>query len=264
MCQCTLPSYTLRGSMDSHSQSNCAIYTGRLLGSYIASASEVFEMVEDWLTTQNGSLLNGTLSIDPDCPLRRLSPSDTACSVYANIIPPDDDKDDHITLVHLLIISIASILVTIIIYSIIIVSALCVCRSRKAKKDNSLMSSTYAYPIMEDNQRHYSIIVQGNPSYGPSRDKDTRTQQYSSRNELQNNNNIIINGNFIGSHTAHQLSEVISDQQQVTQSMIQPRRDSSETTSSGYVDIYSSSEYCNGNISPSDISASYLSITHDT
>ena len=48
MCQCTLPSYTLRGSMDMcDSQTNCAIYTGRLLGSDTASATEVFKMVED-------------------------------------------------------------------------------------------------------------------------------------------------------------------------------------------------------------------------
>ena len=120
--------------MDScdHSQSNCAIYTGRLLGSDTASATGVFEMVEEWLATQNGSLLNGTLSVDPDCPLRLLSPSDRACSIYTwkNISSPWDNVDDNtseLTLAQLLLITVASGVITVIICSIIIVSALCVC-----------------------------------------------------------------------------------------------------------------------------------------
>ena len=240
-------------------QSNCAIYTGRLLGSDTASATEVFEMVEDWLATQNGSLLDGTLSVDPDCPLQRLSPSDTACSAYNIISPPDDNKDD-ITLAQLLIISVASVLVTVVICSIITISALCVCRSRGAKKDESLVSSTYAQPVIEDNQRHYSVIVQGNPSYGRSHSKYVRAQHNPSQNgEL---NNTITSRNSNGSSHTHQLSEVEQHQMmQSTYTMTQPRRNASETTSTGYVDIYSSSEYSNDNIF-ADTSVSYLSITH--
>ena len=177
MCQCTLPSYTLRGSMDlCDSQTNCAIYTGRLLGSDTASATEVFEMVEDWLATQNGSLLNGTLSIDPNCPLRRYSPSDSAYST-PNSSPPsnddDDDDDDDEFKAMMLVIIFASALVIVIICSGIIICAVCVCRSRKTKKEDlpmsSNVSSTQAQSLVkEDNERHYSIIVDDNPSYGNS------------------------------------------------------------------------------------------------
>ena len=255
MCQCTLPSYTLRGSMEScGSQSNCAIYTGRLLGSDTASATEVFEMVEDWLATQNGSLLNGALSIDPDCPLPRLSPSDAACSTCNKIIPSDDDHDGDVTLAQLLLISITSASVTVIVCSVIAVSAVCICRSRKEKKNNSLMSSIYAQPELEGNQRHYSIVVQSNPSYGHGKDRLKQCPSWNS--ELQNNT--ITNGSSIGS------SEVTSGDHmtQSTYTMIRPRRDTSATTSSGYVDVCSSSEYCINDISSTDTSVSYLSITH--
>ena len=257
-CQCTLPSYTLRGSVDSCdcSQSNCAIYTGRLLGSDTASAIEAFEIVKEWLATQNGLLLNGTLSVDPDCPLRLLSPSDTACSTWKIISLPrdnaDDDNTSELTLAQLLIITVASGVITVIICSIIIVSALCVCISHKPKKDNLLTSSTYAQPqVKQDDQRHYSIVVQKNQSYNHALSKP---HQYHN-SELQNT---YTNGNSIGSY---------SDPQQVTQSKfttVQSKRprNASENTSTEYEDIYSSGEYCNvDDIIPDPLSVSYLSIT---
>ena len=52
MCQCVLPDYTLRGTMElcDDQQSNCAVYTGRILSSDMATASELFEQVEVWLS----------------------------------------------------------------------------------------------------------------------------------------------------------------------------------------------------------------------
>ena len=258
MCQCTLPSYTLRGSTDlCDSQTNCAIYTGRLLGSDTASATEVFEMVEDWLATQNGSLLNGTLSIDPNCPLRRYSPSDSACST-PNSSPPssDDDDDDDKFKAMMLVIIFASALVIVIICSGIIICAVCVCRSRKTKRKDlpvsSTASSTQARPLVkEDNERHYSIIVDGNPSYGNS--------LIALQNCAELQNTTVANGN---SHIYQPLG-MNTNQQQVTQSpstMAWPETSSS----SGYVGSHlSTTEYCNehenGIPKPTP---SYLSIIH--
>ena len=234
--------------MDScdHSQSNCAIYNGRLLGSDTASATEVFEMVEEWLATQNGSLLNGTLSVDPDCPLRLLSPSDTACSTWTNISSPCDKE------LTLLIITVSSGVITVAVYSIIIVSTLCVCILHKPKKDDLLTSSAYSQPLVtQDDQHHYSLVVQKNPSYDHSNSRPCLNHS----SELQNT---ITYGNSIGLH---------SNPQQVMQSTFtttQPKRPSnaSETTSTGYVDINSSGEYCNADsIIPDSSSVSYLSIT---
>ena len=168
-CQCTLPSYTLRGSIDScgHSQSNCAIYTGRLLGSDTASATEVFEMIEEWLATQNGSLLSGTLRVDPDCPLRLLSPSDTACSsVMSNSANESSDNDDTQVeeIIQMLAIGIGSGLAIII---CAVISCVCVYAMRKKIRKNKPSSSN-----TEDNeQRHYSVIVERNPSYNRHRGK---------------------------------------------------------------------------------------------
>ena len=237
-CQCTLPSYTLRGSMDMcDSQTNCAIYTGRLLGSDTASATEVFKMVEDWLATQNGSLLDGELSIDPDCPLRRFSPSDPACSTPNNSPPSDDDDDDNNKLTTVIIIILASSLVTVIICSIIIICVMCACRSRKAKKEDPLSSATYAQPLVkEDNERHYSVIVHDNPSYDQCHGNNVRTKQ----NSVELQNIMVTNGN---SH-----ADQPSDQQQVTQS-IYTMIPSDTFTSSGYVEYHTSSstEYWNEN-----------------
>ena len=257
-CQCNLPFYTLRGSIDScdRSQSNCAIYTGRLLGSDTASATEVFEMVEEWLATQNGSLLNGTLSIDPDCPLRLPSPSDTACSTWKKFSSPRDNADDddtsELTLAQLLVITIASGVITVIICFIVIVSALCVCISHKPKKDDPLTSSTYAQPLVKpDDQRHYSIVVQKNQSYNHSHGKP----QWNHSSELQN------------TYTNEDSIGLCSDPQQMTQSTfttMQPEkpRNASETASTDYEDIYLSGEYCNvDDIIPDPLSVSYLSIT---
>ena len=258
-CQCTLPSYTLRGSIDScnRPQLNCAIYTGRLLGSDTASATEVFEMVEEWLATQNGSLLNDTLSVDPDCPLRLLSPSDTACSTWSNISSPRDNANDddttELTLAQLLAIAVASGVITVIICFLVIVSALYVRRSRKPKKDDLLTFSTYALPLVkQDDQRHYSVVVQKNPSYDPSL---TRPHLNHST-EMQN---AIFNGNTIDSHSDPQQEETQSAFETIQP--IKPRN-ASEATSTGYVEIYSSGEYCNAdNITPDSLSALYLSVT---
>ena len=254
-CQCTLPSYTLRGSVDScdGSESNCAIYTGRLLGSDTASATEVFKMVEKWLATQNGSILNGTLSVDPDCPLRLPSPSDTACSTWKNIsVPRDDAGDDDKSELILLLILVTSGVITVMLCFIIIMCALCVRRSRKPKKSDLRTASiaTYALPLVkQDDRRHYSVVVQKNPSY----DHNLSRSHLNHSTEIQN---IIINENSIDSH---------SDPQQVTQSTfttVQPKRPRTETTSTGYVDIYSSGEYCNvDNITSDSLTTSYLSVT---
>ena len=189
MCQCTLPSYTLRGSMEScGSQSNCAIYTGRLLGSDTASATEVFEMVEDWLATQNGSLLNGALSIDPDCPLPRLSPSDAACS-YPNITSDNTTGGDESTVeeneassdtqgtdgLKMLAVGFASGFAIIICAVLICAGVYKSSKLMKGKKTDALTyseSEARLTPFLQtpfqqtaDVQRHYSVIVERNPSY---------------------------------------------------------------------------------------------------
>ena len=170
MCQCTLPSYTLRGSTDlCDSQTNCAIYTGRLLGSDTASATEVFEMVENWLATQNGSLLNGALSIDSECPLRRSSPSDSACtSATSNSEEQNssNDKTEPIEVIQMLAIGFGSGL-AIIICSF--VSCACVCLIRKKLKNRNSSdteSKVLSYTSSQDiQQRHHSVVVERNPSY---------------------------------------------------------------------------------------------------
>ena len=251
MCQCTLPCYTLRGSIDlCDPQSNCAIYTGRILGSDTASATQVFKMVEDWLAIQNGSLLNGTLTVDPDCPLRRLSPRDTPCSTPAadsNASPPSNGESSDLLM--LLVISLAGGLLTTLICCTVIVCAVCsVCRSR-VKKEDLLKSPMYAQPLVaQSDQRHYSIVVQGNPSYDKVRSHPN--------GELQEVT--VANNDSAGSH---QQSE---DTQQVTQTTTRPAN-ALGSTSSAYVDYSPSSlNYWNedDNIFHSNRSATYLSITH--
>ena len=197
MCQCTLPSYTLRGSMDMcDSQTNCAIYTGRLLGSDIASATEVFKMVEDWLATQNGSLLNGTLSVDPNCPLRLSSPSDTVCGFNSGITDSDISTDDEssssvseiIDVIKMLAIGIGSGFGVIICAVIVCV---CTCKLRKKlrrkEKSNTIFSEsgTRHAPFLQtqDTQRHYSIVIERNPSY--SRHRKTAIKQFDKANDNQ-------------------------------------------------------------------------------
>jgi len=185
MCQCTLPSYTLRGSVDlCDLQSNCAIYTGRLLGSNEASTNQVFEMVQDWLDSQNGSVLNGRLSVDPNCPLRRLSPSDMVCSFSDNTITSDNPTEQvnpseesqsssdrqAIEVIEMLAIGFGSGF-GIIICAVIV--CVCVYKSRKIKRKKSTISLTYSEsearltPFLQpsDPQRHYSVVVERNPSY---------------------------------------------------------------------------------------------------
>ena len=164
------------------SQSNCAIYTGRLLGSDTASATEVFEMVEDWLATQNGSLLDGTLSVDPDCPLQRLSPSDAACSSVLSsseeVSRPNDNR--FLEVIQMLAIGIGSGL-AIIICSLI--SCVCVCAlhkkiSKKKTTSSDTESKVLSYtPPEDDQQRHYSVIVERNPSYNRHHGKMIRPIQ---------------------------------------------------------------------------------------
>ena len=252
-----------------NSKSNCVIYTGRLLGSDNASATEVFEMVEEWLAIQNGSLMNGTLSVDPNCTLRRLSPSDPACSysIPNDINPPkdedDDDDGDNFAII-IVIASLASALVSVITWSIVIICAVYLCRSCKTKKEESISSLTYPEPlVVQDNERHYSIIVDGNPSYDG---KNARVHQKSSQKiELQKVT--VTNGNSSGSH-AHQPTGMNTDQQLMTQSIYalpQSERNISETTSNGYEDCYPSSslQYWNENenVFPRP-GKPYLSIIH--
>ena len=237
------------------SQTNCAIYTGRLLGSDTASATEVFKMVEDWLATQNGSLLNGTLSIDPNCPLRRYSPSDPACS-SPNNRPPSGDDNYELTM--MLIIILASGLVTVIICSVMIICAVCTCRSRKTKKEDLPSSSTHAQSLVrDDNERHYSVIVRNNPSYDRCHGNSVRTQQ----NSVEQQNIVVANGN----PHADQPSGMNTNQQQMTQSIYYTMAQSDTFTSSGYVGrrTSSSTEYWNENESgiPKP-TPSYLSIIH--
>ena len=184
-CRCTLPSYTLRGSIDScdHSQSNCAIYTGRLLGSDTASATKVLEMVEEWLTAQNWSLLNGTLSVDPDCPLQLLSPSDTACSspsisyndttVENNSSTEENETgSDGLTTdgIKMLGIGFASGFGIIICLVSTCACLFKVCKMKKKKPNVLTYSESEARltPFLQtdaDAQRHYSVVVDRNPSY---------------------------------------------------------------------------------------------------
>ena len=270
MCHCTLPPYTLKGSMDlcADSKSNCAIYTGRLLGSDTASATEVFEMVEEWLAIQNGSLLNGTLSVDPNCTLRRLSPSDPACSysIPIDINPPKDedaDDDDKFAVI-LVIVGLAGGLALVITWSIVIICAVCLCRLCKTRMEESMSSSTYPGPlVVQDNERHYSVIVDGNASYD---DNNVRVHQKSSQ-KIEMQEVTVTNGNSSGSH-ACQTTEVNTDQQRMTQSIYtlpQSERNVSETTSNGHEDCYPSSspQYWNENENVSSrLGESYLPIIH--
>jgi len=183
MCQCTLPSYTLRGSIDlcdPKSKSSCAIYTGRLLGSDEASANQVFEMVQDWLASQNGSILNGALSVDPNCTLRRLSPSDAVCSApMSNSVEEEEvntssDSRNAIEVIQMLAIGIGSGF-AIIICSLI--TCVCVCAlHKKIKKrggsSSEVDSKILSYTQSQDTQhRHYSVIVERNPSYNRHHNK---------------------------------------------------------------------------------------------
>ena len=190
ICQCTLPSYTLRGSMDMcDSQTNCAIYTGRLLGSDTASATEVFKMVEDWLVTQNGSLLNEELNIDPDCPLRLSSPSDTVCTI--SDISTDDESSknsEFIEVIKMLSIGVGSGFGVIICAVIICV---CTCKLRKKLRRKEKLDAIYIEsgtrhtPFLEtqDTQRHYSIVIERNPSY--HRHRKTAIKQFDKANDNQ-------------------------------------------------------------------------------
>ena len=178
------------------SQSNCAIYTGRLLGSDTASTTEVFEMVEDWLATQNGSLLDGTLSVDPDCPLQRLSPSDAACS-SPNITSDDTTGGDSSTEenefessddrqgtdgIKMLAIGFASGFGIIICVVVICAGVFKSRKMMRQKKTNALTithseSEARLTPLLQTTpfqqtpeiQRHYSVIVERNPSYNRHR-----------------------------------------------------------------------------------------------
>ena len=190
-CQCTLPSYTLRGSIDlCDPQSNCAIYTGRILGSDTASATQVFKMVEDWLTIQNGSLLNGALIVDPDCPLRRLSPSDTVCSFSDTVSTTDDNSTEEdstteevdptenevtgnrqgVQVIQMLAIGFGSGF-GVIICTVIICACVYKLRKMKNKKSDALsysQSQARLSPFLQtsdDAQRHYSVVIERNPSY---------------------------------------------------------------------------------------------------
>lgn len=162
-------------------QSNCAIYTGRLLGSDEASATEVFEMVQDWLASQNGSVLNGALSVDPNCPLRRLSPSDAACSALLNNSMEEQEENmssdnrNVIEVIQMLVIGIGSGL-AIIVCSLIT----CVCVRTLHKKiikkrvsSSETDSKILSYMQSSDTQqRHYSVIVERNPSYNRHHNKE--------------------------------------------------------------------------------------------
>ena len=181
--ECTLPSYTLKGSVDScdRSQSNCAIYTGRLLGSDTASATKVFEMVEEWLATQNGSLLNGTLSVDPNCSLRLLSPSDTACSSPNNDNTTVDNNSSteenepgsnglFTDGIKMLAIGFAGGLGIIICLVCTCACLLKLCKMKKKKPNALTYSENQARltPFLQtdaDAQRHYSVVVEHNPCY---------------------------------------------------------------------------------------------------
>ena len=225
-------------------------------------------MVEEWLAIQNGSLMNGTLSVDPNCTLRRLSPSDPACSyiIPNDISPPKDEDDDDgdnfaITVV---IVGLASALVSVITWSIVIICAVCLCRSCKTKKEESISSSTYPEPLaVQDNERHYSIIVHSNPSYDGN---SVRVHQKCAQKiELQEVT--VTNGNSSGSH-AHQPTGMNTGQQLMTQSihtLPQSKNNVSETTSNGYEDCYPSSslQYWNENenVLPRP-GKPYLSIIH--
>ena len=150
------------------SKSNCAIYTGRLLGSDTASATEVFEMVEEWLAIQNGSLMTGTLSVDPNCTLRRLSPSDPACSPVTSNEQNSSNSDDRvIEVIQMLAIGIGSGF-AIVACSLICCACVCLLRKKIIKKNSSsdTESKVLSYtPSQDIQQRHLSVVVERNPSY---------------------------------------------------------------------------------------------------
>ncbi|XP_065905296.1 uncharacterized protein [Dysidea avara] len=169
MCQCVLPDYTLRGTMElcDDQQSNCAVYTGRILSSDMATASELFEQVEVWLSAQNGSLLNGALAVDSSCPLRHLSPSDSVCS---NLSDSEDDSEyetsdqEAIDIIEMVGIGFGIGLVAIIVCSLCI----CVCVSKRKQNKPDTLTLANSNPnlspflVASPTDRHYS---ETNPSY---------------------------------------------------------------------------------------------------
>ena len=175
MYQCVLPDYTLRGTMElcDDQQSNCAVYTGRILSSDMATASELFEQVEVWLSAQNGSLLNGALAVDSSCPLRRLSPSDSVCSNFSD--SEDDSKDDSedetsdqeaIDIIKMVGIGFGSG------FAIVVCSlCICVCVSKRKRNKPDTLTLSDSNPnlspflVASPTGRHYSIILDTNPSY---------------------------------------------------------------------------------------------------
>ena len=265
MCQCTLPSYTLRGSMDlCDSQTNCAIYTGRLLGSDTDSATEVFEMIEDWLATQNGSLLNGTLSIDPECPLRQLSPSDTICSfnssnINSDISTEDDPSKDTeiIEMIKMLAIGVGSGL-GIIMCAVIV--CICTFKLRKKLRHNEKSNTIYSengtrltpfLDTQDDTQRHYSIVIERNPSYNRHRKTAIKQFNEANGNQLKPGSSDSLDSecpySYTSLKTAQRQADVLARKQKVEGNthltVEQPQRHVSETSNNEYVVESLTSEY---------------------
>ena len=125
------------------------------------------------------------------------------------------------------------------------------------------MSSYAQALVIQDNQKHQSIILQDNPSYDHLHSNAAIPHQNSSQNsELQEVT--VANGNSTGSHDA--ACQPSGDQQHVTQStntysMIRSKREAlASSTYSGYVEYQLPSPiYHRANPNPS---VSYLTITH--
>ena len=150
-------------------QSNCAIYTGRILNTEVATASELFEQVEIWLSAQNCSLLEGALAVDSTCPLRRLSPSDSACSDFSDDEDDESSDSEAIDVVKMVGIGFGSGL-AIIVCSLLICVCVSITFKRKQNKSDSLTlseSNPNLSPFLVESPtgRHYSVVLDRNPSY---------------------------------------------------------------------------------------------------
>jgi len=178
MCQCILPDYTLRGTLElcDDQQPNCAIYTGRILSTDMASSSELLEQVEVWLSAQNGSLLGGALAVDSSCPLRRLSPSDSVCTNFSSSTAEDgtgsetsDDEEGAADILKMIGVGFGSGLAIIICSLLVCVCVGMCCKKRQSKPDALTMSESNPNlsPFLVDspNSRHYSVVLDRNPSY---------------------------------------------------------------------------------------------------
>jgi len=131
----------------------------------MATASELFEQVEIWLSAQNGSLFEGALVVDSTCPLRRLSPSDSACSNFSDTKDESSDRE-AISIIKMVGIGFGSGLAIIVCSLLICVCVSISCKRKRSKPKMLTLSESdpNLSPFLVDG-RHYSIVLDKNPSY---------------------------------------------------------------------------------------------------